>query len=108
MKRILHIISIFLLFVAAASSCSFSGTGRDGSSQSGSVNGTYYWDGYQSSHTVTISGNRWSGTSVLYDDVTYEHGSVKGNALYDSSGYIQVGRISGNTIHWGNHTLRRQ
>lgn len=70
--------------------------------------GTYYWSGFQSSHTVTICGDTWSGTSIMYDEVEYEHGQVRGNKIYDPSDYFVIARISGNSIRWNNHTLRKE
>ena len=47
---------------------------------------------------LTISGNRWSARSQLgYDNQEYQNGIVNGNDLYDDSGMIKIGFVSGNT-----------
>ena len=102
------IICLAIAFASVGCSCISGSDSGSGSSRSNSIDGTYYWEDFRMSHTVTISGSRWSGTNVMYDQVTYDHGSVHGNGLYDSSGYFQVARVSGNSINWGNHTLRKQ
>ena len=47
---------------------------------------------------LTISGSRWSARSQLgYDSQEYQNGIVNGNDLYDDSGMIKIGYVSGNT-----------
>ena len=47
---------------------------------------------------LTISGSRWSASSQLgYDGPEYQNGVVKGNDLYDDSGMIKIGYVSGNS-----------
>ncbi len=47
---------------------------------------------------LTINGNRWSASSQLgYESPEYQNGVVKGNDLYDDSGMIKIGYVSGNT-----------
>ena len=62
-------------------------------SSSSSPNGTYKYSDGDTELSITIIGNMWSGTSklCLYCDVEYDNGVLKGNKLYDSSGYIEVG-----------------
>ena len=72
-------------------------------SSSKSVNGTYTNGG----SSITISGNSWRGKVVIetgfgaaYDEqnAQYSYGVVKGEDLYDESGYLKIGYISGNSI----------
>ena len=62
-------------------------------SSSSSPNGTYKYSNGDTELSITIIGNMWSGTSklCLYCDVEYDNGVLKGNKLYDSSGYIEIG-----------------
>ncbi len=47
---------------------------------------------------LTISGDRWSARSQLgSDSQEYQNGIVNGNDLYDDSGMIKIGYVSGNT-----------
>lgn len=47
---------------------------------------------------LTISGNQWSATSQLeYDSPEYQSGVVQGKDLYDDSGMIKIGYVSGNS-----------
>ena len=47
---------------------------------------------------LTISGSRWSARSQLgYDSQEYQNGIVNGNDLYDDSGMIKIGYVSGST-----------
>ena len=71
--------------------------------------GTYYWEDFQSSHSITISGDTWMGEANIYGEESYDSGYVKDNKLYDDSGYYVIGTISGNHINYGNsHTLIKQ
>jgi hypothetical protein len=46
---------------------------------------------------LTISGKSWSATSQLgYDNPEYQNGVVNGTDLYDDSGMIKIGYVSGN------------
>ena len=57
---------------------------------------------------LTINGNRWSASSQLgYDRAEYQNGVIKGKDLYDDSGMIKIGYVSGNTASIeGYPTLR--
>jgi hypothetical protein len=59
---------------------------------------------------ITISGNRWSATSQLgYDSQEYNNGVVKDNALYDDSGMIKIGYVTGNIVEMdGYPTMRKR
>lgn len=108
MKRTLFLIISFLALLSAANSCRWNSNSSNTPKPQNSIDGTYYWSAFQASHTVTITGNHWSGTSVWYDNVSYESGTIEGNTIYDSTGMIAIGRIFGNSISWGNHTLRKE
>lgn len=78
------------------------------SKSSNSIEGTYTWsDGYGCSYTLTISGNSWYGSGKIMGEYKSDAGVVKGNTLYDQSGYIDVARVSGNSISYGPITLHK-
>jgi len=58
---------------------------------------------------LTISGSRWSATSQLgYDSPEYQNGVVKGNDLYDDSGMIKIGYVSGNSASINGYPSMRK
>jgi uncharacterized protein with FMN-binding domain len=58
---------------------------------------------------LTISGSRWSATSQLgYDSPEYQNGVVKGNDLYDDSGMIKIGFVSGNSANINGYPSMRK
>ena len=76
--------------------------GDVGSSEaSSSPNGKYtYTESGGVESVVTVSGARWSSTLKLCDfcDKDYESGVVKNGKLFDSSGFMEVGSISGEKL----------
>lgn len=97
-------------------SCGSSGdSGSSGSSSSSSSpNGRYtYTESGGVESVVTVSGTSWSATLKLCDycDKSYESGIVKDGRLYDSTGYVEVGSISGSSLTMrsaaGNMTHRK-
>ena len=47
---------------------------------------------------LTISGKRWSATSQFgYDSPEFQNGIVDGKDLYDDSGSIKIGYVSGSS-----------
>ena len=73
-------------------------------SQNSKINGTYVYRSSEIDLQITIRGEQWSGITKLKDiygenaDVDYQRGFVKGNTLYDESGYFQIGRVSGKSL----------
>ena len=64
----------------------------------GVYSGTKNISGLELLAKLTISGSRWSASSQLgYDSPEYQNGVVKGNDLYDDSGMIKIGYVSGNS-----------
>ena len=63
------------------------------------VNGTYTYSGSSVESTVLISGSSWTSEFCImppYCDVERDYGSIRDNRLYDSSGFMEVGRINVN------------
>ena len=88
------------------------------SKKSTSINGTYSLNAGDGELTITISGNIWRSKFVMvtgfgsaYDNqnAEYDRGIVKGNDLFDESGYVKVGYVSGSgsTLRFGNYTLSK-
>ena len=65
-----------------------------------SINGVYTGSqnisGLELTARLTVSGNRWSATSqITGDSPEYQNGIVQGSDLYDDSGSIKIGYVSG-------------
>jgi antitoxin component YwqK of YwqJK toxin-antitoxin module len=82
-----------------------------------SNNGKYVYDSTDGTLTVTISGSSWQGKTAIktgfgsaYDNqqAQYSRGIVNGNDLYDESGYIKVGYVSGNSVSMDGHSLYKE
>jgi uncharacterized protein with FMN-binding domain len=64
----------------------------------GIYSGSRNMSGLELTAELTISGSSWSASSQLgYDSPEYQNGIVKGKELYDASGMIKIGYVSGNT-----------
>tara|TARA_B110000116_G_scaffold193437_1_gene168324 strand:+ start:321 stop:770 length:450 start_codon:yes stop_codon:yes gene_type:complete len=79
-----------------------------------SNNGTYKYETSDGSLTITISGSSWRSAHVIttgfgeaYDNqnAQYDRGIVNGDDLYDSSGYIKLGYVSGNRVNYAGYNL---
>ena len=81
-------------------------------------NGVYSYKDDSAELQIVVSGESWTGKTRIitgmgdeYDKVEYESGVVKGNELYESSGYVKFGYIQGNalttTIGGNSVTLRK-
>jgi len=112
MKKLLMKPGLLLLALLVLSSCGNPSNSDDsGSNTSGqeeqlmedtSIDGVYSGSmsisGLELVAELTISGNRWSVRSQLgSDSQEYQNGVVNGNDLYDDSGMIKIGYVSGNT-----------
>lgn len=71
------------------------------------INGTYTDKQYPVEFEISIRGDRWYGKTVIisgmgsdYDNqnAEYDNGIVSGNDLYDSSGMVKIGYVSGNRV----------
>lgn len=89
---------IFIFSISILISCNSKNNKPDNSSYS--QDGTYSYSSGQVESSITIIGDSWTGSSKLceYCDVEYDSGIVNGSDLYDSSGYVKIGNISGNSI----------
>lgn len=111
-KRGRIVLFALLLLLTAISSFSIarctSPKGKHGNtSVSNGIDGTYSWRAYDApvSVSIVIHGKSWSGTNIMYNEVKHEFGIVRGNILYDSTGLIELGRVSGQNLRYGRFTL---
>ena len=84
-----------------SSSSSSPSSPSSASSPSPSPNGTYtYTESGGVLSVVTVSGARWSSSLKIceYCDKSYSSGIVKDGKLYDSSGFVEVGSVSGSSL----------
>ena len=72
-----------------------------------SINGTYSYNDNSAELDVTVNGNMWSFKSTIksgfgdeYDNNNsqYDSGIIKGNDLYEKSGMVKIGYVSGNSL----------
>ena len=75
------------------------------SEASHNINGTYTYKDDSAELEITVRENTWTGKTRIitgmgeeYDKIEYESGVVKGNELFESSGYVKIGYISGNSL----------
>lgn len=63
-------------------------------------NGRYAFERGQTSGSIQVSGSSWFGNFKLCYNCKseFQSGKVRGNSLYDSSGYIEIGYYSQNSI----------
>lgn len=108
-KRWALVLVTLLLLVILIPMISRKSRSDGGFSTQQDITGTYYWSAYNVpvSHTIVIQGDRWTSTNIMYDKVTHEFGFVKGMSLYDATGHFELARISGRSIQYGGHTLRK-
>jgi len=104
MKRIILIISVFILFIA--NGCVNNASSSD-SERSNSVNGRYMYSDSNLELEITVSGETWRGKTRIisgigseYDNqnAQYDYGIIKGTDLFESSGIVKIGYIKGKTI----------
>jgi uncharacterized protein with FMN-binding domain len=108
-KTILVLISSILIFSCGERASYKDSTKTDGTIEKtdlqsneievdGSYTGSKNISGIKLKAKLTISGNTWSAMSSLGDDDTeYQSGVIKGHDLYDESGMIKIGYVSGNS-----------
>ncbi len=77
-------------------------------SRSTSINGTYVYKDSSVKLRITILGNSWSGKTTILtgfgsdwdnQNTEFDSGVVKGKGLYDSSGFVKIGYVSGNNLY---------
>lgn len=98
----MNFLTIKILFIFFTSLLSFSCVNQSESSMytPQSINGTYNVNSGQFRGTITVYGDSWSGSIKLCDhcETTYDSGSIQNGRLYDNTGYIDIGYVSGNIV----------
>ena len=84
-------------------------TTESSSSPDGSYTSTVSGGGLGGQFSVSINGDSWSSVLKLnsYDNGNYDYGSVRGKDLYDESGFVKVGYVSGNTVTIGRFSASK-
>jgi photosystem II stability/assembly factor-like uncharacterized protein len=82
---------------------------KSSSSPDGTYTSTVSGGGPGGQFSVSIYGDSWSSVLKLnsYDNGDYSYGSVRGKDLYDESGYVKVGYVSGNTVTIGRFSASK-
>ena len=71
------------------------------------INGTYTYSDNSVELEITISEDSWYGKTMIvtgfgseYDsqNTQYDNGTVNGNDLYDNSGMVKIGYVSGKSL----------
>jgi photosystem II stability/assembly factor-like uncharacterized protein len=120
-KTIKHLASVMaaamFLFIAlgsddeetSVSSSSPVETTESSSSPDGTYTSTVSGGGPGGQFSVSINGDSWSSVLKLnsYDNGNYDYGSVRGKDLYDESGFVKVGYVSGNTVTIGRFSASK-
>ena len=128
-KLIIRAIALFSIGVVLLISCNGNTTLNNSSNSSNSgnsssikteqpkevesINGVYSGSqsvsGIEFVAKLTVSVNRWSATSKLGDDSPeYQNGVVNGKDLYDDSGMIKIGYVSGNSASINGYPVMRK
>ena len=110
-KTIKHLASVMaaamFLFIALGSDDEE--TSVSSSSPDGTYTSTVSGGGPGGQFSVSINGGSWSSVLKLnsYDNGNYDYGSVRGKDLYDESGFVKVGYVSGNTVTIGRFSASK-
>ena len=98
MKNLKYVILFFGLMMFSCANDSASSANTTETQTSDSIDGTYSYEETDFLTSITIRGSRWTGKTTLYGSSEYDSGLMKGNDLYDSSGLVEIGYVSGKTI----------
>lgn len=110
MKKFITILGTILFVSSTLTSCVNNSSGFKSSKQSqvdsidGIYKGTQNLGGIVLAATLTIHGNTWSAKSQLgSESPEYYTGVVKGSDLYDKSGMLKIGYVSGKTARMNGY-----
>jgi hypothetical protein len=110
MKNLYSALVLIIIFIASGcgnNSESSSNSNSSNSQVKETISGTYTYSDNSVELEITITGDSWYGKTMIisgfgsdYDNqnVEYDNGTVSGNDLYDSSGIIKIGYVSGNSV----------
>jgi hypothetical protein len=110
MKNIYSVFALIILLIA--SGCENNSEKSTNSKSTNTqvdetIDGTYTYSDNSVELEITISGDSWYGKTMIvtgfgsdYDsqNAQYDNGTVNGNDLYESSGMVEIGYISGKSL----------
>lgn len=110
MKNIYSVFALIILLIA--SGCENNSEKSTNSKSTNTqvdetIDGTYTYSDNSVELEITIRGDSWYGKTMIvtgfgsdYDsqNAQYDNGSVNGNDLYESSGMVEIGYISGKSL----------
>lgn len=110
MKNIYSVFALIILLIA--SGCENNSEKSTNSKSTNTqvdetIDGTYTYSDNSVELEITIRGDSWYGKTMIvtgfgsdYDsqNAQYDNGTVNGNDLYESSGMVEIGYISGKSL----------
>lgn len=110
MKNIYTLFAFLILMIASGCDNGSKGTNNTKSTNTQveeTINGTYTYSDNSVELEITISGDSWYGKTMIvtglgsvYDsqNAQRDNGIVNGNDLYESSGMVKIGYVSGKSL----------
>ncbi|MBC8197609.1 MAG: hypothetical protein H8E60_06960 [Candidatus Marinimicrobia bacterium] len=110
MKNIYSVFALIILLIASGcgNNSEKSNNAKSTNTQvEETINGTYTYSDNSVELEITISEDSWYGKTMIvtgfgseYDsqNAQYDNGTVNGNDLYDNSGMVKIGYVSGKSL----------
>lgn len=110
MKNIYSVFALIILLIASGckNNSEKSTNSKSANTQvDETIDGTYTYSDNSVELEITIRGDSWYGKTMIvtgfgsdYDsqNAQYDNGTVNGNDLYESSGMVEIGYISGKSL----------
>ncbi|MCF8396768.1 MAG: hypothetical protein K9G58_01285 [Bacteroidales bacterium] len=110
MKNIYSVFALIILLIATGcgNNSEKSNNAKSTNTQvEETINGTYTYSDNSVELEITISEDSWYGKTMIvtgfgseYDsqNAQYDNGTVNGNDLYDNSGMVKIGYVSGKSL----------
>ena len=110
MKNIYSLFAFLIIMIASGCANNSEGTNNSKSTNTQveeTINGIYTYSDNSFETEITVSGDRWYGKTMIvtgfgadYDrqNSQRDNGIVNGNDLYESSGMVKIGYVSGKSL----------